>query len=262
MAEVLERAPVCDITGLPLPILPLELAERRALLNFKEIQGLKTYEDFHHMWFHDSAPELEGLLGRAQRSSYGQDINRSLHDRFTNRVLQPILPTEDKVKYHRTVDACAGIIPRKAVFMPKEGGILQVELTDEEYTYLASKVHIEKHFHPKHHSSKRRLIGRAFATYLVDQNIEGVVSKKVVGEFLSKKTSAERKLVLGNQILSMTIWASVDELQPVYRELSREGFVRKEKVAPNLGKVVRSFFTKDYFSAYHREMTEKLLTTA
>lgn len=255
---IAERAPVCEITRLPLPILPLELAKQRALFNSYESFG--TFEDYHHPWFEEKSPELQDVYGYALRISYGQDINRVVHNWFTKRFSEngPVLPESPRDKIIPTLIACAGGVPRRAVFLPNNREHEIVDLTDDEHRFLSSVVHVDKHYHKRYHSIRRNIIGRAFAAYFLEQNIQDFVSKQEVNKFLSHKTSKERKYELGNQILMKTMQMSLTEFMPIHQEVSEEGCIPKDR-ARNLGKVVRCFLPKQSFPEYHDTLRKRLV---
>jgi hypothetical protein len=252
VAAFLEVTPKCEATGLPLLILPKELAEKRALLSFNE--RLSRNEDFHHPWSPNSDPALQGLAGRALRYSFGQDINRTLHCRYTSQFGGPLIPAD---KFQPIIWSLAGVLPREALFLPTDGGYERITLTNNEYSLLASTVHPEKHFHRKYGVARRRMIGRFFAWHILEQNLEGVISRVAVEQFLDRKTSDQRRKELGNQIITNLLNESVSDLTPTYQELNKEGYVAPNRIKA-LGKAVRSFFTKDYYQAYHDELAKNI----
>lgn len=248
MAE-LNRAPICETSWLPLPILPRELAEKRAL--FTSNDNLCEREDYHHLWSPERHYLLQGLGGRALRYSLGEDINRSLHNRF-NKTFEkgPVLPTNDDERFVAVLFGCSDVLPRQAVHLPWDGGHEIVELSDDEHRYIGSKVYPEKQFHQRYGFARRKSIGRFFAHYLLSQTIDYGLSESKIGEFIDTRTSDHRRKELGNQIITNVIGDSVSHLVPVHAGLKQEGFVTDERIY-DLGKTVRSFFTKNHYQDYH-----------
>lgn len=255
MAE-LNRAPICETSWLPLPILPKELAEKRALFTANE--RFSEREDYHHLWSPERHPLLQGLGGRALRYSLGEDINRSLHNRF-NKTFEkgPILPETDDQRFVAILFGCADVLPRQAVHMPSDGGYEIVELSDEEHRYIGSRVYPEKHFHQKYGFARRKSIGKFFASHVLSQTIDYGISDSKFEEFVDNRTSEHRRKELGNQIITNVIGDSVSHLVPVHAELKQDGFVTDDR-RYDLGKTVRSFFTKNYYQDYHQSLASVL----
>lgn len=244
------QSPVCEVTGLPLPILPTEPHPGARFL----------YQDFHHHFHPRTSPELEGLAGQALRFSRGQDIPRFLHNRYHELFAGPVLPVTEEEKFRLTVLACAGVVPRHAINLDTGGGYSLVELDYDEYELLAAprSIHIEKAYKFNRGSFHRRqTIGMFFAAYAMQQNVREVVSNHVIEQFVDDTTKPERKKELGNFILKEALDLSLDALIPFHRELKQEGYVRKEH-ATGLNEVVRKFFNKKYYSAYHGIMAVRL----
>ena len=255
MAE-LDRAPICETSWLPLPILPKELAEKRAL--FTPNDRLCEREDYHHLWSPEKHPVLQGLGGRALRYSLGEDINRSLHNRF-NKVFEkgPLLPLNEDERFVAVLFGCSDVLPRQAVHLPADGGYEIVDLNEEEHRYVGSKVYPERHFHQKYGFARRRSIGKFFASYLLSQTLDFGLSGSRIDEFIDPKTEDGRRKELGNQIITNIIGDSVSHLMPVHAELRKDGFVTNEKTY-DLGKTVRSFFTKNHYQDYHQALASTL----
>jgi hypothetical protein len=242
------QTPTCEISGLPLPILPTE-PDARALL---------LYEDYHHHFHPYNSPELKHLAGKAVRYSRGQEIPRYLHNRYHQLFEGPPLPTASEEKFRLTVLACAGVVPRQAIDLSREGDYRIVTLDDEQFERLSAphSIHIDRAF-KANQAYKRRTIGRFFAAYAMQQNIRMAVSESVVEQFLDPLATPTRKKELGNFILKEALGLSIGSLIPVHKDLKKEGYVVTRRQIP-LRTVVNKFFTKDCFPDYHEEMAKRL----
>lgn len=241
--------PICDVTRLPLPILPTEPDTRARFL----------FEDFHHHFHPRLSPELSDLAGRALRYSRGQDIVRELHNRYHALFLGPQLPTNEEDKFRLTVLACAGVMPREAIDLSRSGHYRKVVLSEEEYAWFGESrsIHIDRAYKPDHGYYKRRAIGRFFAAYALKQNVREVVSDRVVGEFTDDKTNPERKKELGNLILREALGMSIDGILPLHRDLKAEGYILPGKVM-GLPELLSKFFRRQYYPDYYSEMARLL----
>lgn len=250
MAVVLERTPTCEVTGLPLPILPLEPEQR----------ALSLPVDFHHHFHPRESRELSKkvLGGRALRYARGQTVERYLHDRYHDFFEGPELPQTPEEHFRLCVLACAGVVPRQAIDLSTHGEYKVVDLTLAQFDELAkpTSIHLEAALHPKPDRGEKRRheIGRFFASYALSQDLRSIVSNNyIIEEFLDPRTSAAKKAKLGNDILSVASSAAVEDLVPVHKELRRNGYVARDK-ANKVRKTIGSFFTRHHYPAYYEQV--------
>lgn len=246
MSKEFLPTPTCELSGLPLPILSSDLPET---------EGRFTYRDYHHH-FHPRRDEaLADLGGRALRFSRGQYLPRFLHNRYHTLFAGPPLPTDDTEKYRLTVLACSGIVPRQAIDVRTKGEYAIRDLSPDEHQRLAHhrSIYVERAFRPKGDMYVRRNIADFFAAFAISQQVRDVISEKVTGEFLDKKTTPERKKELGNFILREAIDMSIDDIEPVHETARREGLISQRKQLPLL-KVVRTFLTNDRLPTHYSEL--------
>jgi hypothetical protein len=244
-----QATPTCEISGLPLPILPTE----------PDARALSLYEDYHHHFHPRKSPELKGIDGKALRYSRGQLIARYLHTRYHQLFEGPSLPATREEKFRSTVLACAGVVPRQAIDLSREGEYRIVTLSNRQFEQLAAprSIYVERAFSPTHAYYKRRTIGRFFAVYAMQQNVRQAVSDHVIEQFLDPGAEAGRKKELGNFILKEALGMSLEHLIPVHEDLKGEGYITPERQMP-LQTIVQKFFTKDFFPDYHDEMAKRL----
>lgn len=240
-------APSCEVTGQPLPVLPARLRENGVFFNYD------------HLRFPSTAPELQGLAGRAVRCSSGQLIDYGSHKRKHKVFSQSDLPQTAEEAFRATVFACAGIVPRQAIDFSQKGEYEIVDLSNQQFEQIAHprSIYIEGTHNPGRAKYVRKEIGRFFAYYALNQEMRDSLSESVIGEFLDNKTETDRKKELGNFILREAMGMSIDDLVPTHRTLKKEGYVAKNKDL-GLFTVMRKFFTKNYFPDYHEEVAKRL----
>lgn len=245
------QTPVCEVTGLPLPIAPHEPPKTEARFNFS---------DYHHHFHPRNDELLQGLSGKAVRYSRGQFLPRVLHNRYHQIFTGPELPDNDTDRYRLSVLACAGVVPKQAIDLSRSGEYEVVNLSEEAYSRLASpdSIYIERARKPAE-KYVRKTIGKFFASYAVRQNVRQAVSEKVIGQFLDERTTPERKKELGNFILREALGMTIDDIAPLDRQIREEGLVYEERARPLLT-VVRKFFTIEFFPDYHDSIAESLKT--
>lgn len=249
------QTPVCEATGLPLPILPTEPDSRARLL----------FEDYHHHFHPRRDPSLSHIDGHAVRYSRGQIIPRYLHDRYHQIFTGPPLPQTQDEKFRVAVLACAGVVPRVALDLSVPGQYREVSLDDDVYERLAAprSIYVEKAYYKKDHEYdlKRRTIGKFFASYAMQQNVREILSESVIGQFLDDATTPERKKELGNFILKEALLLSIVPIAGIHQELAQNGFVlparRREPMS-----VIRKFFTKNKYTDYHDELERRIAAMA
>lgn len=242
--------PTCEVTQLPLPILPT----------------LTGNEDFHHHFHPAKSPELGALTslsGRALRYSRGQDVNRTLHNRYHNIFTGPDIPQTDDERLRLCLLACAGVVPRQALDLSTKGQFEIVDVDDETYRELTrpQSIHVEKQFHQFMGARKRQAIGEYFAAQALQLQIDDIVSRKVIKEFLGSKTKPERRMELGNFILKEASIELVRPLAPLYEDLKTEGYVGNRKVT-SISKAVLTFFTKDFYPQFYKQAEDRLAQVA
>lgn len=105
--------PLDHETGIPLPILPTGVLERD-----------DPNTNWHHAWHANSAPQLQGVGGRALRHSRVQlvrDIDHNHGDKEKGKLtyhdyyVGPPLPETDDERFRLCVIAAAGHVPDKAI---------------------------------------------------------------------------------------------------------------------------------------------------
>ncbi len=240
--------PTDQLTGLPLPILPEEPSK----------EGSLHFRDYHHHFHPRLDPLLIGGEGKILRYCRGQTVARYLHDRYHDIFVGPELPKTESDIFKLSVLSCAGVMPPRAVDLSEPGEYQEVELNEQQFEWLSapSSLHIEKGS-PKNQFKVRRRIGKYFAGYALKQDVRAEVSDKVIKEFLYRRTSPERRKILGNLILRAALAISVDEVSLLHRELRRDGYPGVDH-ATGPPETVRKFFPNHKFPDYHQSLAEIL----
>lgn len=252
MAAVI-LTPTCEVTGLPLPIRPEGPREREAFF-------FKNY-NYHHHFHPADSPRLKGTDGKALRFSRGQYLPVAMHKRYHEVFAGPELPDDPQEVFKSVVLACSGVIPRQAID-PYSAEI--IDLTEQQYEHLSDPkvTYVEGAYNRqsiKNSRKPRAHLGSYFASYAVGQNLSGIVSEKVIKEFIYKKTDLERKKELGNFILRAAVNESLHDIVPLHRNLQNEGYVAPVAKKKRLGQIIiGNFFTKQYFPRYYSEILGQL----
>ena len=245
MAE-LRPTPTCEVTNLPLSIRVHEPPGAHFLSS-----------DFHHH-FHPRRALAEGSAsGKALVLSRVQLLPRSIHEQYHRLFQGPEVSTETHERFRLCVLACAGVIPRQAIDVTQPDSRYDLSSTEHGNLVHARTVHIERPTRSVAQQKVRNSIGRFFADYAMSQNIEDVVSEKVIAEFLDTNITNDRQKELGNFILAHAIDAAAEQIEPAHIVAQQEGLVLPEK-SVRLRKVVRSFFLPNYFKDYYPTLANKL----
>lgn len=246
-------------TGLPLPLIPLNLG----------FSARNMEVDFHHGYHtEESFKQNAGL--RALRTARGQCLPRWLHWKYHEYFSGPLVPTDEAAIFRSTVMAAAGVLPKQGIDF-KSGAPQIRDITRPEQRLLARYVHVEgelercaarhgkkwqdERYRTRFDRQQRKRIGSFFAEYAVEQRIDDVVSPVVIDEFLfTPKPSRRREL--GDALLKAAIDVSVDPIRPLYHNLHNQGAVISPHPEPR--SVVQMFFRARFRQDYHNALLDKL----
>lgn len=216
---------------------------------------------FHHHFHPASAPELADLGGEVLRYSRGQTLPRWLHNRVHGIYGGPPLPQTEQDKFELTVLGCAGYIPRWGVEIDDYGNAHKVLLPPSRQGRVTPRnVHIEDaHAIPNQQRYIRHRIGFFFANYALNQDIN--FPDSLIDEFLNS-TDEARKLELGNHFLIESVRTAMSPVLSMRAQLLKEGLRLQPGKPDRMKKIVQTFFVKEYFPAYHPELTARFLGVA
>ena len=236
MAVALERTPMCEATGLPLPIVGGDIR----LNSFKNIDS-----NWHHSFHKQRRPELLTMAGLALRNSRIQLVNRGLHIVY-HQIFEDgpdLSDLDDDKAFRLSVLAAAGVVPRQAVELNSDGTYKIINLDDRQHASLSDPRTMRV-------DDPARL-ATFFAYYTARQEVpelleEGYISeflrppavllpgefdgktpKHVKGEAIRRRRVEEArwKKELGGYILEKTLTHSVEPLIGAFDELRQEGFM-------------------------------------
>jgi hypothetical protein len=151
--------PMDEETGMPLPLLPTGILERD-----------DSHTNWHHAWHPNSAPELEGLGGRALRHSRVQlvrDVDHNHGDKLKGKLtyhdhyVGPPLPSTDEDRLKLCVISAAGYIPDEAIDLWSRDGPTIVRMTPSQKHVL----HEPEKPRPMNDQDKGWVMRRAHETY-------------------------------------------------------------------------------------------------
>lgn len=234
MAEKLPT-PICEVSGLPLPVLPIEP---------REIGALSMKPNRHHHWHPERSNELQNLAGLAVRKSRVQLLQPKVHDAYHNMYLGPELPTNEGLAFRLGILAAAGVVPRRALDIREAGKT--VGLTPAAHARIASTVQIE-HTRP---------LAEFFAAYCAKQDI----SKLLVEQLLDPETSPELQNQIARDLLGSSLTASLDGLLEEHRIMRKEGALAIPK-PPTLYAVARRLVRKHSLGTFTSHLERRFITT-
>ncbi len=219
-----EFAPTCEVTGLPLPILPPGPRENGAFLYPHLPEDIPANN--HHAWFEARKVRGMGLAGEALQNSRIQKVDWYVHKNFHEIFSRgPELPNgkdrKDKL-FALGVKAVAGVIPIQAVDVGKERNVHEiVNLTPDQHLQIAQNTAIDQ----------RKPIARFLADYAARQKITGVVDELVIEQFLDRRTDYVRKREIARTMLGGAVDLSLDNvgLYDEEKELKDQGLIAKPK---------------------------------
>ncbi len=215
-----EIAPTCEVTGLPLPILPPGPRENGAFL-FPHLPD-NFAPNNHHPWYDEKELKRLGIKGEALQNSRIQNLDwyyhRNAHDIFKKG---PILPKKEEDFFCLGVLGVSGVIPRQAIDVSERGEYSIVELTDEQHLQIAQKTTIDQ----------KKPIARFLVEYATKQKITDVIDETIVEEFLDSRTDNDKKREIARLMLRGAIDMSLEGAGLYKREkdLKEQGLMAKRK---------------------------------
>jgi hypothetical protein len=204
--------PTDELTGLPLPIVPIENPVR---------------PDWHHHFHPRLSPRLvnkEG--GSALRAVRLQRVDYDAHHRGYHRYFDgPKLPKKMNDRFGLIIMSAAGYIPEQGLdFTDGEPAI--VDLTEEQAAELRKQIKVGSP------TSIRYFI----QDYVISQKLEDVnVNETTIEEFISTKNE-ERRRVLGHTLLGLVTKKATEPLDENYHRIRQQ-----QQIAPNTPNSVMKF---------------------
>lgn len=247
-----EITPSCEVTGLPLPILPPEPRENGALLLSVYPRFNRLPPDKHHHWHPSGQLEESGLAYSALRNCRIQKINWVLHHYGYHNIYDgPEIPDNETEIFKAVVFSAAGVLPRQALDVGNQEYKV-VNLSDEEHLKISKKTSV----------ARSKPLSMFFADFVSRQASEEVVKEKQIDEFLDKRTSSSRRHEIARLLLSTCVDASVGNLglDTVYDELKSQGFFAVPK-PDNLRKTAKHYIRQNYMDYFIERLDEQLATS-
>lgn len=219
MAAELET-PVCEATGLPLPIAPSE-----------QSNDASARRDWHHHFHPRLSPLLahDSLSGSAVRSARIQLVDYATHHNdYHGNYLGPPLPVTETDKFGLVILATAGYIPREGLdFSGNEPK--RVELSHEQRKRMRGSGELKV--------AAISPIQKFITAYTMDQDLSHV-DEMIIDEFLNT-TDKEQKLKLGSSLLRLAVRQAADPIIPMYRQAWKNGLI-DQQVPSKAQRFVRS----------------------
>lgn len=234
MAEKLPT-PTCEVSGLPLPVLPIEP---------REIGALSMKPNQHHHWHPEKSSQLQGLAGLAVRKSRVQMLQPKIHDEYHKYYDGPELPTNDDNAFRLGILSAAGVVPRRALDIREPGRT--VGLTPLVHARIARSMQIE-HTKP---------LAEFFASYCAKQDI----SEVLVEQLLDPGTKPEVRNKIARDLLGSSLTASLDSLLLKDETMRKEGALAVPK-PPTLYTVARRLVRRHSLGTFTKHLERRFITT-
>lgn len=214
-----EITPVCEISGLPLPILPPGPRENGAFLypNVIDPQGPNE----HHPWHNERAVKDIPFGGEALQNSRIQIIDWYYHKNYHDMFEGPILPADEDRLFRFLVTGVAGVIPLQALDVSRKGEFSVVDLTKNQQIQIASKIRVDQN----------KPVARFLAEYATKQEVSSVVDEIKIEQFLDKRTDGEKKREIASLLLGGAIGLSLENagLYDHQKDLKDQGLFAKPR---------------------------------
>lgn len=246
-----EVAPICEVTGLPLPILPPGPRENGAFL-YPRLPANFPQND-HHVWFDEKKIKALGEGGEALQNSRTQTIDwyyhKNYHEMFGS--LSRELSENENEHFGLTVSAVAGVVPRMAVDVSKRGEYKIVELAEDQHIQIAEKLSIDN----------RKPIAKFLADYAMKQQVTDVIDEIIIEEFLDERTENTRKYEIARTMLGGVIDLSLESLN-LYakeKEIKSQGLIVRPK--PRTFYWTAKSLVRNHFEYFATQAQEHLATS-
>jgi hypothetical protein len=241
-AELL-RTPTCEVTGLPLPILPKEPSSNEAPFSFPP--------NLHHHFHPEKIPALLTVAGLAVRGCRVQRVNFRLHNDYHKLFSGPELPADDDQSFRTVVLCAAGVVPRMALDLSKRGDYQEVPLSNYNHSFLSRTKIIN--------IGAKESLAVFLAEYAAQQGVEELVDNRILDEFLDKWTAKKRKNEIARLMLTEALGLSLEDINPSYNDFKKEGYLRPR--SETLHKVTKRLI-RCHSLGHFRQSVENRLVTA
>jgi hypothetical protein len=223
-----ETTPICEVTGLALPIMP----------NFPSfaVHLPRRNANIHHHNHPENSPHLRSLAGLAVRYSRVQRVNHYLHMNYHNIFAGPPLTGSEDEAFRISVLSAAGVIPRQALDLSKRGDYRILTAPEKQYDVLRQPNVIKV--------DRPRLLAPFIADYAARQGIEEKVDNGIIDEFLNENTEPDRKRNLASLILAEALDLSLDKIDQDFSNLKKAGYMKERK--PDTFRLVAKRLVRKY----------------
>ncbi len=198
--------PTCEVSGLPLPVLPLEPRLFGALLNL-------NHTNSHHHFHPKSDPRLQSVAGLALRKSRIQTTPLISHNEYHRLYEGAPLPDTEEQIFKLSVLSVAGFTPRSAID-PRQP-LRIVGLTDKAHSKIARSIRVERPL----------LVARFYAEYCASQETD--YSK--LEELLHQSTTDVKKVEIAREVLGYSIESALGRMSLSEPQIRKEGFISGSK---------------------------------
>jgi len=198
-----ERAtPTDELTGLPLPLVPVQNPER---------------PDWHHHFHPRRSPLLEDLGGQAVRNVRVQRVDYGRHHYDYHLTYSgPPLPTTEDEQFATVIMAATGYIPPRAIGF-KQGRPRITNLHEDLRDRLRKSGDIKIY--------SQGVVNEFIRQYVLAQNISAInVNELTIDEFLNT-SNTERQRVLGHTLLGLITDKATEEIDEIYYQAYRSRLV-------------------------------------
>lgn len=244
-AEIL--TPACEVTGLPLPILPNE--SRSSETRFVNSQNNRGH-NYHHLYHPDSDSMLADARGRALRGCRVMKTSFDAHTFYHQTFAGPELPTTDEEVFKHIVLSVAGVMPKNGIDITAPYTWIERPIQDFEYKRFSrpGKIKVEK----------AKNIARFISSYALDSRDDDLVTSVEIEEFVERKTSYKRRREIASKFLGESLDYLLSDLNPLHQQLKKEGKVLNHK-SNTLRHGAKSLVRRHAFGYYIENLSDKAM---
>ncbi len=241
-AEVL--TPTCEVTGLPLPILPTEP---------RHLRGFFLRDDYkfnnHHLYHPESDPLLADTRGKALHGSRLMRTRMSTHKFYHQTFTGPDLPSTDEDVFRAIVFNVAGVIPKEGIEIFGANDWIQRPIETNEYAIMAQPQTVK--------IEKAKNIARFISEHTLNVSESELVSTLEVEEFVDSKTPQSRKKELASSILGESLDLILTDLNPTHKQFKKEGLVFNKR-SKTLRHAAKTLVRKHAFGYFWEDLFDRM----
>ncbi len=218
--------PLCEISNLPLPVLPLEPRSFGALFVSRET-------NMHHHFHPASSPYLSDGAGKALRTSRVQRLPVKTHNEYHRYYDGPPLCDDESIVFRSVVLAAAGVVPRQALDVRSPGKVVGLNYASHRKIVEATRI------------DRVQTVSHFLADYCAQQEIDC----RIIDELTDDQTSHEARIQIARDVLRDSIDTALGSLIDEHSNIVKERMTALTK-SPTLYSVTRTLIRRHALNTF------------